>query len=1122
MSFSLFQANLPFRTVIQYLRYLPPDGSVSADEWSSKEVESLGIGDILFFLDVTRSQFGDPTKGIGVSEGDSFRATSLINVFRLDGDWPMGFAMSGDKFEMGFVGDMLTAKAEEALENKTGLYYLLARLNEPLKQGQHLTDLSEMHKWGNGQRSAAPRGLPDPLHVFLDHIGVAVEPSGEKQPVEIESLAYYLFKDEDSEPSPDRVPNLRTKMSGVRKESPTADSTAGAPAPAGEALPLSALFDEVPKAPGSPGGAAPVAKKPGGLGISSLFSDWEEPEAADKPEPTKADKPASKTGESAKPSLAALFSDPADPVPTEKSALTPIKPVTAESAKPATGLSALFPDWEDAAPTPAPPPIAKPANTGGLGALFADWQEPVAESTPEIEPVSAAAAPIAPQQTTEVRSASPTEGGQHAAEVEMSAAAEGATHDTQVEAAATADVAPRTAAMEAAPGTAVAPQDEQSAAAEDTTSPPSQPEATGETKPGTASGLSSLFSDWEDVGSTSADAEATTSDTIGEWQEPPLTASLDEDKPGVSLTTESVPSSAEEPVTTDQTEDLSQMAAALEEVAAGLDASAESVEAPAEKADAAPESSPQTEEAPATSNDQPVESSQTESPSLSSLFSDMLPDAFPDHEAESESPQLSSVLSDLAASTDSTTSSLAPADSENAASLSALFSDFQSDELPAEEQPGEVVSDAATTLELAAADAQTETSQELFLDDTPGDLAPVAEVTEATSSEQESSSVPPPPVGATGALPPLLELPPIPVRSPAQPVPSPSIPGVLTAGLLDLKLGSGLLPGGSSGLIAKLEQQAQRAGVRIEEKLIEIQERLVKDRIFNLRKVQIKEEASERNITNLKTVLFRKVTAAGDEVKSELRTSAEEGRGLLAGFADTASQGILQERESLLQELAASPEEITPLSIQGESLLIHMDRARERGAEALNLELKVHTEKLDQVEAEIMDELQARLTKLRGRVAITESAVLTEEKEAIARFADELQEIRNFVIARLNTVVEQLCASLSRSANLAGLNLSMEADRLCREILLERIASAKQSLPGLTLTLREQLRLELDSDAEVRLAEITPLLNSSKDTIDAMAKEAVEITVFTGDKEKADLDQTLETLSRFFEEKQKK
>lgn len=1158
MSFSLFQANLPFRTVIKYLRYFPCDGSIAADEWSNKEAELLTVGDILFFLDVTRSQFGsDPSQGIGVSEGDSFRASSLINVFRLDGDWPMGFVMAGDNFDWGFVGELLTAKAEAALENKTGLYYLLARLNEPLKPGQHLTDLGEMHKWGNnGSRSNAPKGLADPLHIFLLHLGIAVDPSGEKQPVELDSLAYYLFNDEDTEPSSNRVPNLRSKMSGVRKEAGASDTVASAPEQGGAALSLSALFDDVPKAPGSPGGPPATTPKPGGLGISSLFTDWTEPAATPAAEPAAASKPAIKTGEAAKPNLADLFAEPADSPPAVEPAApegnktgkddakstkkpaekTAEKPEEKPAEKPApTGLAALFPDWEDSTAAPPPAAVAKPT-VGGLGALFTDWEDPKPEPKP-------AAEQPAPAAETDVTATEPAAGSQ-----------------------------------------SVQPESEPAKAA-------------------SHGGLSSLFSDWEEPapavpaakpadtlptsaasdalndmfpdGATTptvANSEPESIGIVGEWQEPPLTepvheAAAPEQAPASEPPTEFIP--AEEPEATVGEEDFGQMAAALEEVAAGLDTTPEvfaptatvaeapatdrstaitqTLEAAAEgpatevvegaTAEVPPEATPievSPPETPVEPNDAIVEAratsteattstlsslfsdmtepapesqqptASTSAPSLSSLFSDMLPDAFPEQE-----PQLSSVLSDLAAATDTGSQATVPAapssDAENTQSLSALFSDFQSDDSLSNEQ-----ADPEVTAE----------SQE----GSQGQAAP-APVEQAIPQETEVLQPDPTPVVSTAAtsaataLPPLLELPPIPVRSPAQPVPSPSVPGSLTAALLDLKLGSGLMPGGSSGLIAKLEQQAQRAGVRLEEKLIEIQERLIKDRIFNLRKVQIKEEASDRNITNLKSVLFRKVTAAGDEVKNELRNSAEEARTLLAGFAETASHGILQERETLLTELAASPEEITPLSIQGESLLVHLERARERGLETLNTELKVHTDKLDLVEAEIMDELQARLTKLRARVAVTESAVLAEERAEIDRCAKELQEVRTFVTTRLSALIEQLCASLSRSAHLAGLNLSMEADRLCREVLLERIASAKQSLPGLTLTLREQVRLELDSDAEVRLAEIAPLLNTSKDTIDAMAKEAVEITVFTGDKEKTDLEQALAALSNFFEEK---
>lgn len=1054
MSFSLFQANLPFRTVIKYLRCVSPAGNDSVDEWATRESESLAVGDILFILDVTRSQFGDPLKGIGVSEGDNFKATAAICVFQQDSNYPMGFALNGDAFEIGFVETVLSARAEEARNSKAGLYMLLARLKEPLTSTQ-ISDLAEMHKkWGNGTRSAAPAGLPDPLYAFLQRLGVAVDPSCEKDPIQLDALAYYLFNDEASAPTSAKIPDLRSKMFGVRKEG--SDLASGAEGVA--SLSLSALFDDAPAS--APSAAEPAAKAgasaSAGLGISSLFSDWKDDAAPKEPA---AGSTAKTTGEVQKP---AGSSSPAE----SKQA----------------GLSALFPDWEDTSKATSPA-AEQPKGAGGLGSLFSDWTEPEAtpaNSMPVVAPPAVAEPPVATK--PEAPSAKPASAGL----------------------------------------SSLFSNWEETAA---------KPEEPAEKKPSASDAIKDMFS-FNSPSTPTAAQPTEVLDNAAQWLEPPLSEGI-------------APESLLPPTETAnaQAEDFGQMAAALEQVAAQVPAGEPTNEEPGQSTFL---SSLLSDLASAPSGGE----NQGETPSASAVSAPISMDsaelfqsndsAWPDDDDEvpgaaatrPEAPptiEVSSTPEPTEAPNSSTISMAATTEVESAAatapssaqdkagekanSLADLFSDFDSAVTLEEEQATPDASPAAPELIASADTAHDDIAQS---EDVQNDQEQIAEEQEDQAAPYSSALAP---STTPQAPPPSLVLPPAPVRTPAQPVPLPAIPGSLTANLLDLKLGSGLMPGGSSGLIAKLEQQAQRAGVRLEEKLIEIQERLVKDRIFNLRKVQIKEEASERNLSNLKSVLFRKVNAAGEDVKAELRSCAEEGRQLLTSFAEGASHGIIQEREALLVELNASPEEVTALSIGGESLIVHLERARQSGSEALDLELKTHSNKLDEVEAEIMGELQARLTRLRERIETSEAVVLAEHQAAITRIATELQEIREFVLHRLDSQMAQLCQSLSRSAELAGLNLSMEADRLNRDVLLERIASAKQTLPTLTLTLREQLRLELDSDAEVRLAEIAPLLSTSKDTIESLEREAVEISVFTGDKEKTDLESMLTELSAFFEER---
>lgn len=1156
MSFSVFQANLPFQSVFNFLRLLGPESAQPAEDWASTETEGVTIGDILFVLELVPGPKGNPSKGLGISEGDQFKASDMVMVFRQDAGYPMGFIISSDKYEMQFVETVLTAQSDAARKGGKGYYYLIARPKVPLT-GTQLAELAEMHKWGNsGSRSDAPRGLGDPAYAFLSHIGASVDAAAaSSRTLPIDALAYSVFAEEEYSASWG-LPDSRSVIAGVRKDGAlAAEHQAGIIAGSAKVPDNDSTIDSARI-------GAPAAKPQGrsNVGLSALFSDWKDPPPVKAPTPVQ---PAS-SAPGAKGTIPAPISVPSVPGASETTA--PANRISAETSRPAakpsasSGLGALFPDWSEleaaTVPEPAPPPTPPPVprNTGetktGLSSIFSDWKEPDTETssapeaaTPAVEekeetsPISWTTAPppamVPPLPPTIVEKLKIGQSPSPAAPVEPIKLFSDIVGDATPQEDNTADI---------------------------------------------QTGL--MFSDWEEPTGLLAGAEPEAPNA--EWH---------------AMSNPEVMADGGIPA-----EALGQMAAAIEEVAAGVvTETAESVpagdttggeHAPSELVEeGAPAGSfastmetvsfvddgafltvvtePTEAEAGAeTPHVEPVIEPETEhgyqseiaSPTIDATSGDASSESVPEGEEPSDiiksltaptTLSLDALLSEMSAAGELSLTAEDPADAWLSPDQQITEEPADGDQPPmevsADTEPAASTNEPAFSEEVVSASGEGELANQIEPLDDASDAIPEMPATVVDTAGSEPSaetaaaaetSIPQAPSASADQASSLsidlstmqVYVPEIQIelfsesdhrgpRTPYAVVPSPTMPGALTAGLLDLKLSSGLVPGVSGGLIAKLEQQAQRAGVRMEEKLIEIQERLLKDRVFNLRKVQIKEEASDRNISALKAVLFRKISFASDEVKEEVRNCAEQGRGNLLRFAEVSSQGIVQERDSVLSQVHIAPEQIVPLSIQGEPLLVHMERAREDGNLKMKAELQVHLDQMEELEKSHLEVIHTRLGELKVRVEASKSTVRSEYQASRDRFISELTALRKFVLDKLDSLVGELYHRLVQTGTSVELNLSMECDRLCSELILARIASAKQSLPALMLSLREQLRQELDKDAETRLAELAPLLTRSKEEIDAMSLEADGITNAAGEAEKLELETLLAQLQAFFHEK---
>ncbi len=228
MSFLLFQQNLPFQTMRQYLRYWQPSSTITPEVWATRHAQNLRSGDVLFFLDPIYSPWGDSTSGIGVSEGDSFKVAQACLILKGEGGQLMAINVSGDRYDTQPLEQFLAVQAAIAKSNGGGFYYAVGRRQQDIDDTIDVRLAEMMARYGgSGSRSANQLNLPDPVMTFLTTLGMQMDPGFTESVLDPGQLAFLLFSDKEP-PAGTKLPDMRevfVALEGTNERSAGAQET---------------------------------------------------------------------------------------------------------------------------------------------------------------------------------------------------------------------------------------------------------------------------------------------------------------------------------------------------------------------------------------------------------------------------------------------------------------------------------------------------------------------------------------------------------------------------------------------------------------------------------------------------------------------------------------------------------------------------------------------------------------------------------------------------------------------------------------------------------------------------------------------------------------------------------
>ncbi len=1235
MTFSLFQANLPFHAVFPYLRLLQPFAEQSPEAWSAKEAETIRLGDIVFVLQPIFSPWGNSAQGIGVSEGDKFRIAQVLLVFRQDAGYPMCMALSAESYEMQFVETVLCVKADAARLQGHGFYYLLARpKNEPTQTD--LAQIAEMHKYGNsGSRIETPKQLPEPAYVFLNTLHVPLDASYSKQPLDIEILGFQLFSDGDSAPE-GKAPDLNGVFFPVRKNDRTASSNiADAPAvtpqddsqKAYSNQSLMALLsddwtpDSSPQAPlpSKPAAPPPAAAEPTptpsasseavrGMAaeIASLVSGLQGVTEAEKnskiqmaPSPGVKQSPITPPNGAVPPpvQVKTQLHPSAHPLKKPTEGAPGAAPPAATGYNAAPGIPIAQPPAaapppkvpmygaKDAGAKPNPPSekkvtledllagdmaaTSKPSSLGGPPSfLFAGSSPPATPAAPMPAPAAQkpTANPMQPNATPNPMqpSVNPMNAAQPApsSRPPLEQLLTGAAVPPEVVA---PPVTPPVAPPAAPPATPPVVPAAKPAAASSSSDPFQQPAS----KPAAGlfdDNLPGLFDEPAKPAAVSPSPVAAEPTPVEAAPTPaapaPTPAAPAAESPASAPVSEPpAPTPAAVPAETPAPAPVADPASPFLDLLAPAPAPGAATPAPyvapaaitptpaAALEPAAPAANQIAE--PASPSDNAAAASPKPNPkifesgSFKNPFASITepldfgkpleyeaPAVKPLEPVPAEPPAAKIVEFDVPSETAAPppTQAVAPAPAAPAAAPSNPFAAALSAPAPAEPVttppaavvPAEPVAPAPVAEPVVAAsqpsvvEASAEAIQPAAAAVVPPPAAEPAAPVPAPAADPPAAAAPAPapaPVlpqatsaeATPPAIPPATQSAPLPAVAPVAANPyAPPAPA----------------PAGVTGLVAKLEQQAQRATGRLEQKLDEIQGRLGKELHLNVSKLGVKEASSMKNINAMRGVLSRRLSAASEEVKEQIQENSSAGCERIKDSSSSASLSINEVGQGLGMQVLQAFDELSNGTAGLASAYAEKAAAQEKqGLVEMAEVVKEMQAKLQGISAQHFKLMQGHHDQLQGRLGELNQHSSNELNSAYERLVVEILNHKKDCTVRLDALAEELIDTITEAVALCGLSINMQADAIGTSVLVPRLIALKQAIGTTAQRLREQYKEEVEKAASTKLAELRPILMSSREKMEAVIANAQQLksTVEVGQKE--EFEKMLASLTAFVDEK---
>lgn len=300
----------------------------------------------------------------------------------------------------------------------------------------------------------------------------------------------------------------------------------------------------------------------------------------------------------------------------------------------------------------------------------------------------------------------------------------------------------------------------------------------------------------------------------------------------------------------------------------------------------------------------------------------------------------------------------------------------------------------------------------------------------------------------------------------------------------------------------------------------EIQTRLHQDLDAKVTTLTTKDQQSLKNILSLRNVQSRRLNAAGDELKEELKVVSEAGCETIKDSSSTAASSINDMATSLSQEVLQAFEQLEKSTLGLATSFGEKAEAEQKlRMDEMSEILKALQAKLENTKTQHLKVLQGHHDLLERRLQELSQLSVSELTTTFERLVAELLLHKEDCVNRLNALSDELNETIVESMALCGLNIHMHAEHIATNAFIPRLMQYKQAVAASAQKLREQYKEEVEKAAALKLSELRPVLLSNREKIDTVVQNAstLKTNVEVGQKEA--FEKMLVSLTEFVEAK---
>lgn len=346
-----------------------------------------------------------------------------------------------------------------------------------------------------------------------------------------------------------------------------------------------------------------------------------------------------------------------------------------------------------------------------------------------------------------------------------------------------------------------------------------------------------------------------------------------------------------------------------------------------------------------------------------------------------------------------------------------------------------------------------------------------------------------------------------------------AMPAARTAGLgkLPFKETAGVTdPMGS--LVAKLEQQVEKATARLAVQVEELHNKLEKQLRDLVTEATGTEEKAEQGLAATLADLCHQLDDVGEDAEHKLADCAAHGRYEIKQLQDKSQSGINDHQKSHLQALQGFCTDLKNLSRElSEKIKTDFGGLVDARSGELKSMVDAICQRLSESTKGDVDRLKTRFEQLSERLAAESEAILRSFGRQTSSLAEDLNSVCERAREKLNAIKTQCSLGVQQAKTSYELDISRTVNNLASATLLPHLREHRNTLKQTVSDLQKRFSEEFGGLIFAQLTEIASQTSATKQEILALASHTTSRMEATAAEQRAEIGNIFEAAATSME-----